>query len=328
MVARTAAAGPFAKARGLLAALAGVELTTKRVERRAEADGKALQAAISAEADAMAAGTVTAIGATAPVGKLYVEVDGTGVPTVAADTAGRAGKGPDGRARTREVKIGVVFTQTTTDKKGRPVRDRESSTWVATLDPVAAFGRLVAAEAARRGSGRARQVIVIGDGAPWIWNLAEEHFNSAIEIVDLYHAREHLHDLAALVGPHLEGDDADTWLAGRLEQLDQGDVAALAAATRTLSVPEEKTAEVERALGYFETNAPRMRYSHFRRLGFFVGSGAIEAGCRAVVGQRLKLSGMRWSVRGASAIAGLRCEEASGRWEEIWPRINNQTSVA
>ena len=77
-----------------------------------------------------------------------------------------------------------------------------------------------------------------------------------------------------------------------------------------------------------ENNAHRMRYKHFRSLGMFVGSGAVEAGCRAVIGQRLKLSGMHWSVPGATGILTLRCQEASGRWEEIWPQPHNQTGAA
>ncbi len=327
MVARAAAVAPFAKAAALLGELAGVELTAKRVERSGEGDGKALQASISAEAEAMAAGTVAPLGRGGPVDKLYVAVDGTGVPTVPEGTAGRPGKSPDGRARTREAKLGVVFTQSTLDEKGRPVRDPASSSYVASMEPVGTFASLVDAEAARRGSARARQVIVLGDGAPWIWALAGEHFPGAVHIVDLYHAREHLHDLGAMVAPNL-GSTAPAWLAERLAELDRGDITALASAARGLSLPEAKTAEVEKALRYFETNSSRMRYAEFREQGLFVGSGAIEAGCRSIVAQRLKLSGMRWSVRGASAILGLRCEEASGRWEEIWARVNTQTSVA
>jgi hypothetical protein len=71
-----------------------------------------------------------------------------------------------------------------------------------------------------------------------------------------------------------------------------------------------------------------MRYAHFRKLGMFVGSGAVEAGCKAVIGQRLKLSGMRWAIPGATAIATLRCQEASGQWEQIWQRPHNQTTAA
>ncbi|MGH2718972.1 MAG: hypothetical protein ACRDJU_10365 [Actinomycetota bacterium] len=81
------------------------------------------------------------------------------------------------------------------------------------------------------------------------------------------------------------------------------------------------------ALGYFETNRERMRYASFRKLGLFVGSAAVEAGCRAVVAQRLKLSGMRWSIKGASGIVTLRCQAASGRWDEIWPQVYIQTGT-
>ncbi len=327
MVARVGALAPFAKAGALLGELAGVELSIKRVERASEADGSALQAAISADAKATAAGTVTPLGPAGPLDKLYVAVDGTGVPALPSQTAGRVGKQADGRAATREAKVGVVFTQHSLDEKGRPVRDPGSSSYVATMEPVGAFSTLIEAEAARRGSRRARQVVVLGDGAAWIWNLAANHFPAAIHIVDLYHAREHLHDLGAIVASHL-GDAAKTWLDSRLAELDRGDITALTATARELRLPDTKAAEVQTALGYFETNASRMRYAEFRAQGLFVGSGAVEAGCRSIVAQRLKLSGMRWSASGASAILGLRCEEASGRWEQVWTRVNTQTSAA
>jgi hypothetical protein len=173
----------------------------------------------------------------------------------------------------------------------------------------------------------AGQLVVLGDGAPWIWNLAAEHFPGAIEIVDLYHAREHLHALGRLVLPAL-GADGPGWLGERLAELDRGDVEALLATARQLTLADAGTQEVEQALGYFETNRERMRYGRLRELGLFVGSGAVEAGCRAVVAQRLKLSGMRWTVRGAAAIVSLRCEGASGRWEEVWRRLHTQTSAA
>jgi hypothetical protein len=326
MVARVGAAQPFAKGAGMLAELAGVELTTKRVERSAEASGRTVAATIETGAKAVLAGQVVPLGPSTPVDKLYVAMDGTGVPTIPADTRGRVGKGPDGRAGTREVKLGCLFTQTSLDEKGRPVRDPASSSYVATFDPAEQFGSLVYAEARRRGSGHAAQVIVLGDGAPWIWNQAGLHFPGAIEIVDLYHAREHLHALGTLMAPVLE--DAPGWLADRLAELDRGDVAGVLGASRSLTVPASMAQEVAKSLGYFETNQDRMRYARFRSLGLFVGSGAVEAGCRAVVAQRLKLSGMRWGVSGATGIVTLRCQEASGRWEEIWESPHTQTSVA
>jgi hypothetical protein len=326
MVARAGTAAPFARARELLAELAGVTLTAKRVERSAEAAGATVAAATATEAAAVLAGERVPLAPGEPPAKLYIAIDGTGVPTVPADTAGRAGKAADGRARTREVKLGVLFTQTRLDAQGRPERDAGSSSYVASFEPAAHFGTLLYAEALRRGAEQARQLVVLGDGAPWIWNLAAEHFPGATQIVDLYHAREHLHALAALVAPALA--DPRGWLDARLADLDRGDVPTLLAATRALALRDTPAQHVAKALAYFETNAERMRYAAFRAAGHFVGSGAVEAGCRAVIGQRLKLSGMRWSVRGATGIIALRCHEASGRWDDIWSCIHNQTSAA
>ena len=183
------------------------------------------------------------------------------------------------------------------------------------------------AEARRRGAEHIRQLVVLGDGAVWIWNLADELFPAATQIVDLYHAREHVHDLATLATRLLRDSHPD-WLAERLAELDNGDIPALLAAGRDLNFTGSLARERDRQLGYFETNAHRMHYAHFRDLGMFVGSGVVEAGCKAIIGQRLKLSGMRWNIPGATSIATLRCQEASNRWEEIWQRPHNQTPCA
>lgn len=327
MLARLGAGEAFAKAADLLSELAGVEVSAKAVERSAEADGAVVATRIAAEAKALIAGSMSQLGNGAAVDKLYVTLDGTGVPAIPAETQDRTGKGTDGRARTREVKLACCFTQSSLDAEGRPVRDPGSSSYAATFAPAASFGELAYAEARRRGLQQAASVIVIGDGAPWIWNIAGMHFPNAVEIVDLYHAREHLHDLGNLVAPVLDAEPRG-WIADRLADLDRGDVEALIGATRALELPAGLTTEADKALGYFETNTERMRYATFRARGLFVGSGAVEAGCRAVIAQRLKRSGMRWSVRGASGIVALRCEEASGRWDQIWQQGHTQTSVA
>jgi hypothetical protein len=328
MSARAAAAVPFTPGAGLVGELAGITLTGRRLGRHAEADGAAAAAVTEQQATAAAARTLVPLPPSAPLpDKLYIAIDGTGVPMRAAETQGRDGKGADGKAHTREVKLCCCFTQTTTDEDGRPVRDPASSSYLATFAPAAGFGTLMAAEARRRGAAHIRQLVILGDGAHWIWNLATHHFPEATQIVDLYHAREHLHDLAKLPAFML-GSYHEDWLAERLGELDNGDIDAIAAAARVFPLASAKAEELTTALGYFETNAPRMRYKHFRTLGMFVGSGAVEAGCKAVVGQRLKLSGMRWSLPGAAGILTLRCQEASGRWEEIWPQPHNQTGAA
>jgi hypothetical protein len=328
MSARAAEAVPFTPGAGLVGELAGITLTGKRLGRHAEADGRAAAAVIKAEAAAIAARTLVPLPPPAPVpDKLYVAIDGTGVPMMTAETDGRPGKGEDGKARTREVKLACAFTQTRIDDDGYPVRDPGSSSYLATFAPAAGFGTLMAAEARRRGAGHVRQVTILGDGAHWIWNLASQHFPEATQIVDLYHAREHLHDLAKLLAFML-GDNHDGWLAARLDELDDGDVPALLSAARQFPLTGIKAGALDTALGYFETNAPRMRYKHFRSCGLFVGSGAVEAGCKAVIGQRLKLSGMHWSMAGATGILTLRCQQASGRWEQIWQHPHNHAGAA
>jgi hypothetical protein len=327
MTDRVAAAGPFAKAAGLLADLAGVQLTAKRVERAAEASGTAKAAVDRDRAALITARKLVPLPPSPLPDKLYAAIDGTGVPMTARETAGRPGKGEDGRARTREVKLAVFFTQDDIDDDGYPVRDRESASYIATFEPASVFGDLVKAEGIRRGADHVRQLTILGDGAAWIWGIAADKFPEATQIVDLFHAREHLNSLARSLEFMLL-DRKDQWLAARLEDLDHGDIDGIEAAVRKYPLEGVKKDEAEKELGYFLNNAPRMRYRWFRSRGLFVGSGVVESGCKAVIGQRLKLSGMRWTITGADAITTLRCQQASRPEDRIWPARHNQTVTA
>jgi len=165
---KAAAAGPFAGAAGLLEDLAGVRLTAKRVERAAEASGAAQAAAVRGRAMLITSRKLVPLRPSSCPDKMYGVIDGTGVPMTAKETAGRQGKGEDGRARTREVKLAVFFTQDKVDDAGYPVRDRDSSSYIATFEPASVFGDLVKAEGIRRGADHVRQFTILGDGAPWI----------------------------------------------------------------------------------------------------------------------------------------------------------------
>lgn len=316
MIDIAAAAAPFTSASRLLADLAGLTVGAKSIERVAEADGLAAETAQAERTTEILAGRLVPLPPQARPGcrsadMLYIAIDGTGVPMRATETEGRQGKGPDGRARTREVKLAALFTQTRTTEDGHPIRDEDSTSYLATLQSSEIFGNLTKAAALERGHDQLRQTVILGDGARWIWTLADKHFGDATQIVDLFHAREHLHELAALLA--FITPDPPAWLAARLAELDAGQIEALAAAARhyhhDLAGPTAE--QVDKAVAYFETNAHRMRYAHFRRLGMFVGSGVVEAGCKAVIGQRLKQSGMHWSTRGATGITTLRCLQAS-----------------
>jgi hypothetical protein len=318
MIARAGSEVPFGKAAGLLAGLAGIELTAKRVERSAEASGAAARAAAAAEAIAIRARHIRTLPPPGPApGMLYVEVDGTGVPVRASETEGRQGKNEDGKAGTREVKLARLFTQSGLDSKGRPLMDPGSSSYAFTFDGKDVFAGLAGAEYLRRGGQHVRQAVALGDGAAWIWGMAEALYPHATHIVDIYHAREHLHDLAA----HLAfiTPDPPAWLASRLGDLDAGNIEAIITAARQYPLEGIKAEDLDRKLGYFEHNIHRMRYARFKNLGMFVGSGAIEAACKQIVAQRARQSGMHWTVEGAASIIALRCQHASGRWDELWP---------
>ncbi|HEY5357614.1 MAG TPA: hypothetical protein VIJ82_07965 [Streptosporangiaceae bacterium] len=195
---RAAAAVPFREAARLLEDLAGIRLTAKRVERAAESSGAAVAAAGRPRAGLIAARKLVPLPPSPLPDKLYAAIDGTRVPMAPKETAGREGNGEDGRARTREVKLAVFFTRNRLDKDGCPVRDQDSASVIATFEPASTLGNLVKAEGIRRGADHVRQLTILGDGAAWIWGIATARFPEATQIVDLHHAREHLHDLARL----------------------------------------------------------------------------------------------------------------------------------
>ena len=156
--------------------------------------------------------------------------------------------------------------------------------------------------------------VALGDGAPWIWNLADEQFPGAIQIVDLFHAKHHLSDVAkAIYGPG--SDLSRPWAKQRHDELDEGQVDAV---LHALNVHAEANDEARKCLDYVTRNQRRMRYPEFRAQGLCVSSGVVEAGCKVVIGTRLKRAGMRWTVSGAEAIIALRCCLLSGRFEDFW----------
>jgi hypothetical protein len=218
--------------------------------------------------------------------------------------------------KTREAKLGCVFTQTHIDKDGRPVCDPDSNTYVAAIESSTLFGLRIHEEALRRGSDHAKQIVILTDGARYNKTIASTHFPGAVHIIDLYHAREHLAELATSLS--LDQAQQTHWSVlldmGRIEDL----LFEAAARIEALSANATQTLELQKKLGYFRENADLMHYADFRLAGHFVGSGVVEAGCRTVIGQRLKHSGMFWGVRGANAILALRCCQFSDRFDDFW----------
>ena len=240
---------PFAPACEPMKLLAGLDVTAKAIERAAEAIGAEI--ARRDEQDiGRAKQLVLPVVSKQNIPKMYVLMDGVQVPVVAAETEGRTGRTEGQRARTRECKLGCVFTQATVDKEGWPIRDPDSTSYVGAIETAEEFGFRIYTEAWRRGWQWATIKVVIGDGAVRIWNLAlkrsaHQHFPGAIEIVDLYHARQHLWKIAALLHPQDTGAKK-LWMIPMQDLLDDGSIEPLVTHLREIAAAHADTIPIWR----------------------------------------------------------------------------------
>jgi hypothetical protein len=314
MTGTTAALVSFEESSAVLHELAGVEVSVSQVERAAEALG--------AEIAADECSCVERMGEVAPT--MYLGMDGTGVPMRKSEVAGRSGKQPDGSAKTREAKLVTMWTAESRDEEGKPVRDPGSITYSAAIESAATldtcperseFAERVLREATRRGFTDASRCVVLGDGSAWIWNTAKELFPQAIQILDRFHAKEHL----SKVGKAIYGDSEQgkKWIQRRYDELDEGRMKSL---LKALDRHAPKYKEAVECADYIRNNRDRMKYPEFHEQGLCTATGVVEAGCKVVVGTRLKRAGMHWTVAGANAIIALRCSKLSGRHEDFWER--------
>jgi hypothetical protein len=314
LLCRAGARLPFEMAAAELKAYCGLEVEGRQIQRVAQAMGPLVRT-VQQQLPPFKhdAGTI-------PI--MYVAVDGTGVPMVPEELAGRPGKQPDGSAKTREVKLGCVFTQTTTDEEGLPLRDYQSTSYLAGFEEAADFMVRVRQEAFRRRMADALLLVLLGDGAAWIWEQGQKCFPMAFQILDLYHALEHLATLSKLLEP--QADTAQALWRDWKEQFLVDEVAQVLDQARERAAqrtgPTAKLADKE--IGYFEHNRSRMLYGTYRALGFFYGSGVVEAGCKNVIGGRCKGSGMLWSVAGATHVLDLRCSLYGNQFDEAWDQLN------
>lgn len=258
---------------------------------------------------------------------LYISADGTGIPMVPEELAGRKGKQADGKAKTRQVYLGCVFTQHRVDEKGHPVRDWESTTYLSSLKSIDHFGGFLRQEALRRGLGSAAKVVLLIDGAKGLENMGIHNFKDCVQIVDFYHAMEH----AGLVLAALIGKDHPAYkkrLRRWAKKLLRDKVETLIEQTRQECANKPNAQTVEEALHYFVNNISRMQYGTFRAAGYFIGSGVVEAGCKTVIGGRCKQSGMFWSEPGAQNILAFRCIHSSRRLDQFWKHRLNDRAAA
>jgi hypothetical protein len=245
---------------------------------------------------------------------LYISFDGTGIPVRSSELKGVKGKQADGSAKTREVKLGCVFTQTELDEKGNPQRDPYSTSYVGKIENSQEFGDRIYRESLRRGLRKSRRVICITDGAQYNKSIISRYFPDCIHIIDIYHSKEKIHYLSKIL---LKGDKDE--LSKWLKLLDKGAIDKL---IMRISEHLPKRGSIRKEaltlLNYFKQNKKQMNYHKFRKENLFIGSGVVEAGCKTVIGKRLKNSGMFWSKEGANAVIALRCTLYSGRFEQFW----------
>lgn len=317
LMCRAASMSPsFEQGAGDLLAFTGLEVNARQLGRVAEAIASGLKEALATITRPL----ITERADTIPV--LYVETDGTGTPMRKSELTGRKGKQKDGSAKTREAKLGCVFTQTRTDEENNPLRDPASTSYVGTFEGCRDIAVLLHQEALRRGLGRARKVVYIGDGAAWIWNNCKSTFPEAVQILDYYHASEYVVEIAKAV--HIDDEQKATALHKRWRKSmkKSSPKKLIAEARRLLSKhPEWEGSRgefIEEKISYLKSHASRTEYGKYREQGYFIGSGVIEAGCKTVVGSRLKQSGMFWSKRGAENILDMRCLFLGTDLERVW----------
>jgi hypothetical protein len=265
---------------------------------------------------------------TKEIERLYIELDGV----LARMRRGSVPMEQEERHRTgdvyREIKAGAVFRAERGPKRSELVPgvyvdtpEQDSMRYVARRTAKGGFDWLLYQLALDGGLEQAKQVVVLGDGAPWIWNLAAEHFPGAVQIVDLYHAKEHVWDVAhAVFGPGTAAGTA--WATHACSLLEEGQSAALVCALSAVPPippePGQARSIPERAVDYFTTNAARMRYPVFRAQGMHVGSGEASAACKTIVSTRAKRSGMRWTPEGIDALLPLRTSVLNGAYDSLW----------
>lgn len=242
------------------------------------------------------------------------------------ETRGRKGKQPDGSAITRELKLGCVFTSHTTDEESNPLRDTDSTTYIASFDPAENFASALLHEARLRGLGKASRSAVLGDGAHWIWKQADIHFPQAVQILDYYHAREHLSVLAEALFPG-QGK-SETPISKWVEWLDGDQVLQIAEdADSRLPRSGKRRKNAKREIEYLRSNAKRMMYATFKNEDYFIGSGVVEAGCKTVVGKRTKQSGMFWRVDGAQNILDIRTAVIGDTYDGYWEYRHSEAKL-
>jgi len=313
LMCRAGARDSYEESSADLLAYAGIDVSSQEINRMVQRIGPGMRSDLEAE---------QASAQTPGVPRLYVSCDGTGIPMRRSELAQTKGKGEDGRASTREVKVGCVFTQHPIEGE-KPFRDGDSTSYIATLRRCEPFGTLLRKEAYRRGMGRAQEVVFIADGAGWIWEIVRTCFPGSVEILDYFHAHEYLVAIIDLLygkETELGKRQLEHWKTLLFEDRVKKVISQARSLGQNLPATEQKLLNAK--VNYLENNQARMLYGTYKDKGYFYGSGVVEAGCKAVIGKRAKQSGMFWSEKGAEDVLAIRTALYSGRFDEYWDNRN------
>lgn len=265
---------------------------------------------------------VSAIPREAPSPRMAVATDGAMIRTAERKRKRKRSRKQHFEEHWNEVKLGVVYSF---DRHGRGNSDKR---YTASLKGKDAFGKSLWTQIEASGADRSKHVAWLGDGAEWNWTLKQEHLPHATEILDFEHAREHLAAVAEAVWGK-NSPRAAEWVKSRKKRLLHGRVRSvireLRAFARSIGPPPSKATPdnpnkiVSSNVTYFERNEPRMQYKHYRKLGYPIGSGVVESGCKHVIAQRMKITAsMSWSETRAENLLQLRCLVRSSQWDRFW----------
>jgi len=307
-ICRLAAVEPFKSVAEDIYEFTGASVCAKTVQTVSEAAGEKLQVDRRCEAREVVYGDKEIEAEDEPY-RLCISMDGKMIAT------------PSGL---REMKVGAIYDLATVDKPRSDGHELEPGriTYLGEFAEAESFGELMYVEGIRRGAEYARLLSVLGDGAVWIWNLAKAHWPKAIQILDYYHASEHMWELANTL--YEQGSKKATrFVTYKLDQIWNGKVVKVIAALKKLKPnTQEKVKKLMDTIRYLESNKDRMQYPKYRKMGLHIGSGVVESACKQF-GARLDQAGMRWTQAGAGAIAALRSLKLSGRWDQYWQPVRS-----
>lgn len=291
----------FVQAAEVLERLSAVHLSANTVRDATEHLGAVLLAHQAQPLEERSPSLPSSPSAPTKVARLYITMDG-----VLAHLRERGWS---------ELKVGCCYHTHSRPDRTRPERMEiraHSASYLTSLDEAQSFGWQLWQEAVRRGVLSADEVVVVGDGAHWIWNIAERHFPRATQIVDWYHASEYVWNAASTIWGEA-GAERASWAREQLDKLWESKVDEVLLELETW---RERGEGVEAALSYYREHQSRMDYASYRARGMQIGSGSAESACKQLVSARLKGAGMIWDARGAEAVAAVRAWLKSERWEQ------------